>query len=244
MKQAIGERYRLHPARFLLGLCYGLWLLGMFAFHTGEYIANRMAYAGGELKTGVFYAGDFDKRELAEEGALLVSTGQDPQLLLLDEERKIENVYLDILYEKDPLAVTVFWAAPGADYSIRNMAYAAAPGGHLYYLPPTGVQSLRVDPGAVAGNTIEVRGVYVNVRRPLWAFYAPSAAEWLAFAIAPGFAAACVAVALEARAAWPAKRKKQREKQRPPAGPPEDADSPDAPVQLMERPSPRGEGRP
>lgn len=208
--KAFVERYRAHPARFLLGACYGLWLLGLVALHVVQFAQNRAEYASGVLQPAALRAGDFTLYELAGEGNVFISTGGDPQLRLNDEGRKVENVLLDIVYEGDPGAATVFWAAPGEDFSVRNMAHPAAPGGSVFYLPAAGVRGLRIDPANLAGVKMEVRGVYVNAPRPVWAFFAPSETEWLLFAAIPGLAAAGIAVCTEglrALRAWRAARK-------------------------------------
>ena len=191
------ERFRAHPARFLLGACYGLWLLGLVAFHIVQFAQNRAEYANGTLQTGVLQVGEFTPYQLDVDGSVLVSTGSDPQLHLKDAARKVENVWLDISYQGDYGAAAVFWAAPGEDFSVRDMAYPATPGGSLFYLPADGVQALRIDPANLPGIKMEVRGVYINVQRPFWAFFAPSETEWLLFAVAPGMMAAGIAVCAE-----------------------------------------------
>ncbi len=196
MKAAVG-RCRAHPARFLLGACYGLWLLGLVVLHVVQFAHNRAEYASGMLQPAVLSAEDFTLYELAEEDGALVSTGADPRMLLLDSARRVDSVWLDIAYEGDYGAAAVFWAAPGDEYSVRDMAYPATPGGSVFYLPADGAQSLRIDPANLPGVKLEVRGVHVNVRPPVWAFFAPSETEWLLFAVAPGLLAAGVAVCAE-----------------------------------------------
>ena len=199
-----------YPTAALLLFCYGLWLAGLVVWHLFGFVQNRVLYATGALAPATLAVADFDldQMELRADGAL-VTTGADPKMTLKDTARRVENLTIQFGYSQPPRVVTAFWAAPGQGYSVRRVAYATAYGRKdMFMLPPGGGQALRLDPGILAGNEITVHSIQINQPRPVGAFFRFSAAEWTAFAIAPGLAACAISLVLEGRRAWPGRLRK------------------------------------
>lgn len=176
-----------HPAIALVLTCYAVGLVVFLAVRLWGFVQNRLAYANGTLQTASLALDDFDLHdlELQEDGTLL-SVGGDPQLLLKDQTRKVENVTIHFSYRLDPVLVNAFWADPGADYSARRMAYGAETADGLrFWLPAAGGQSLRLDPGTKVGNTITVHSITANEKRPFYAFFIPAAGESFMLCVLP-----------------------------------------------------------
>lgn len=180
-----------HPAIRLVAACYLLWLAGLLVFHCGLLVANRVGYATGALQTAQLTVEDFTWVNLVEKDGLLVSTSADPQLILKDGTKKVDTLLLEMEFSHPPRLVTAFWAAQGQDYTLRQMAYPASNqrGTFQFFLPATGVQNLRVDPGTVAGNQITIHSIRVNQPRPFWAFFQFSTLEWVLWLCVPGLVA-------------------------------------------------------
>ena len=179
-----------NPALFLLLACYAGGLLVFLAVQGWAFAQNRLAYRSGQLQTARLVLADFEfdaqELELQEDGTLL-SVGGDPQLRLLDKERRVENVSLRCRWRLNPILVNAFWAAPQQAYSPRRMAYAIpTDGADFFLLPAAGVQGLRLDLGTAVGNTITVEEIVINQPRPLWAFLRPTAGQALLLALLPG----------------------------------------------------------
>lgn len=184
-----------HPGLLLLLVCYACGLLVFLVAHTVGLVQNRLAYRNGALQPGVLALQDFElAHHLVEEEGVLHTTGTDPQLVLKDGERHVENVTLEVVYAQPPLMVNVYWAKPGQDYSLARIAYPTQNGGKHFLLPPAGGQGLRLDLGSVNGNTIQFISATVNQKRPVWQFYLPSAGEVALLVVAPGLAACFLSV--------------------------------------------------
>ncbi len=198
MKKWLSKKYAARPGAFLLVAAYGLAIALFLLAHFGLFAANRVLYATGALSREALSANDFEWFGLEPvDGAntQFVTTDADPRLELKDKSRRVETVAISFTYARRPRSRTVFWAKPGQDYSVWNMAYSVGGEGRLFCLPVTGGQSLRIDPETVPGNLITVEGIEINVPRPFWAFFTPSALELMVLCVAPGLAAACVSIA-------------------------------------------------
>ncbi len=197
----------------LLVLCYAAGLALLLLWHLLGFVQNRMAYAAGDLTPAVLSPADFELEGFAtDEAGRLISVSGDAQMLLRDTARRVESVTLHLRHSEDPVAQSVFWAAPGKAYSVRGMAWPqgdAAPqpietenGARAwqtqstFWLPAAGGQALRIDPCAVSGDVIEIERVAINEKRPFFAFFAFSAGEGLALCMVPGLAASGLSIVL------------------------------------------------
>lgn len=183
------------PAAFLLAACYAAFVLAGLLLGLGRFVYNRALYATGRLEPAMLSAADFEYTEmdLQPDGTLLC-TGADPQMYLLDTRRRIDTLRADILYSQPPQIVNVFWAQEGQDYSSQKMAYPRD-GDSLFWLPAGGVQALRLDPGIVAGNTVDVRFIAINEKRPFYAFFIPSASGGALLLFGPALLACALSLA-------------------------------------------------
>ncbi len=191
-KHRLGALLRRRPGAALLLGCYGAALAVALGWHLWGFAANRAAYASGALAYAELTLDDFTPVDMERRGDVLFTLGGDPQLVLTDAQRRVENLEIELSYSKDPLLETAYWATPGQEYALRRMAYPGADG--TYLLPPGGGQSLRFDPGTVAGNEITFKRAVINTRRPFWAFFLPSAGEVASLAVLPGLVAAALMV--------------------------------------------------
>lgn len=204
------KQLKKRPGALLALGCYAAALLVFLAVGLIGFIQNRAAYASGRLAPATLSLDDFEwNTELELRDGTLVSLGADPQLILKDRERAVENVTLDFGYSRTPRMQQVFWAAPGQDHALRQMAYPTGQSGEkaTFLLPAAGGQSLRIDPDTVLGTSIEVRGVTINTRRPFWQFFIPSAGQLAALLLVPPLAAAALGLGLEALRLWAGKRR-------------------------------------
>lgn len=183
--------YEKHPGGALCGACYALGLLLLLALHFAGFVQNRVAYSNGTLAHAELSVDDFELREMVEtEDGMLVATGGDPQMLLLDKERRVENVYMEVGYSLPHRQQMALWTPAGADYDIRALAYAKdQDGGTVFWLPAAGGQSLRIDPTSVPGNVMEIRRIEINRPRPFYAFFIFTPDEWLLLGVLPALAA-------------------------------------------------------
>lgn len=192
------ELYKRHPVRCLVAGCYAAWLLCLVLVHLVGFGVNAALRANGTLAEETLSLDDFTFVDIERDGNVLITTGYDPQLLLADEERKIDTLRLDFSYSLDPYLVNVFYKDPGEGYSARRMVYPeAGTDGQVFWLPPTGEPGLRIDPGAFPGNLIEVHGITVNEPRPFWAYLRPSSLEVFLLAVGPALLASGISAALE-----------------------------------------------
>lgn len=183
-----------HPALSLVLTCYAVGLLVFLVWCVVGFAQNRLAYQSGALQTAALPLDDFYFVDLEpQEDGTLLSVGGDPQLRLRDAARRVENVTVDITYRLDPILVNAFWgdaAAGEAAYSPRRMAYGQpAEGGLRFLLPAAGGQSLRIDPGTAAGNTIAVGRITINEKRPFYAFFLPTVGQGFMLCALPALAA-------------------------------------------------------
>ena len=196
------KKWRENPTLLLLLACYAGGLVVFLLAHLAGLAANRVAYANGSLAPAALALADFDLHELEPQpDGTLLSVGGDPQLLLRDAARRVENVTIHFEYTLPPLLVNTFWASPGQDFSLRRMAYPrqGQPEGQpkAFLLPATGGQSLRIDPGTRAGNRIAVHSIVINQKRPFFAFFVPSAGEVALLAVLPGLLACGLSLAAQ-----------------------------------------------
>lgn len=182
-----------HLITALLLACYAGGLVVFLAAHLVGFVQNRVAYANGQLAPGQLSVQDFALQdvEVQPDGTLL-TLGGDPQMLLLDTGRRVENVRIDFTYARPPLLENVFWKTPNQEYSTRRMAYPNAAGQHC--LPAAGGQGLRIDPGTQISNIITVNSIVVNQKRPLWQFFTPTAGEVFLLLVLPGLLAAGLSI--------------------------------------------------
>ncbi|MDL2293697.1 hypothetical protein LJC60_03600 [Ruminococcaceae bacterium OttesenSCG-928-D13] len=192
-----------HPGAALVLACYAVALLLHLAVCTVALAQNRAAYASGELTPATLTLSDFELNDeiYQREDGMLVTSGADPQLLLVDRERRVESLTLHLGYSRAPRIRQVFWAVPGQDYDLRKTAYpfGRAEGEVVtFLLPPGGGQSLRIDPDSEAGTVIEFVSVTINERRPFWQFYQPDAGQALGLLLVPLLVGCGVSLVLEA----------------------------------------------
>ncbi len=183
---------KLQPGVFLVVACYVVCLVLALSWHTGQFLVNRILYAGGYFVTTTVQMEEFTPVQLLMlEDGRWATTGSDPQLILNNESLHVDTVRTDFRYTIEPLMETVFFTAPDNAYNLRQMVYANhTENGSVYWLPFAGAQSLRIDPDTRAGNVIQVEEIVLNEPRPFWAFYIPSGAEIAVLLFAPAFAAA------------------------------------------------------
>lgn len=210
MAQWFKQWFKKHPAAKLPVLCYALGVLVLLAVCLGSLAANRIAYATGRLQTARLSLADFELRDLEQQadGSLLCTSG-DPQLVLKDAARAVESLHLQASYAAPPLKVNAFWAKPGQNHSLRQMAYprqGSESAVQSFWLPPLGGQSLRLDPGIVPGNMVTIESIEINIPRPFWAFLLPSFTQWLLLAVLPGLVACGLAV-LKQLGLWPRRKR-------------------------------------
>ena len=198
------KKRKLPPVLRLLLACYAGGFVLLVLWHFVGFAQNRLAYAGGDLAPATLTAEDFRAEGLvALEDGTLVSVNEDPQLHLLDTARRVENVRVRLRHSKDPITVTAYWAPQGQDHSVRSMAWpqgetgpALLPAGGasiqtdaLFLLPAAGGQSLRIDPASATGDIFYIESITINEKRPFFAFFIFSAADWLALCVLPGLLA-------------------------------------------------------
>lgn len=200
MAKRLAKLHQRYPALWLLLVCYASGVVLLFVVHVAGFAANRMAYATGRLQTTELYVDDFELINMEDTGNGLLTLNNDPQMLLIDTARRVENLQFDVQFEREPLVVNVFWAADGTDHSVRNMAYARPWNEQLFWLPPAGGQSLRIDPGFAAGNRLVVNRILINQPRPFYGFFIPTAGEVALLLVVPALAAA--ALGLLAQTGW------------------------------------------
>lgn len=188
--------------------CYAGAVLLFLAVHLVGFAANRMAYANGSLQTQnlPLSAFDFYGIEQRGENELFCFDG-DPRLVLKDTSLRVDTVRFEAEYSLPPELLNVFWAPPGQDHSVRRMAYARGTARNTFWLAPTGGQSLRIDPGTVAGNVITVHDIVINEKRPFAGFFVPTAGEAALLLVLPGLCA-CAALVLRSAGWWPRRRQK------------------------------------
>lgn len=208
-----------HPTAVLLLLCYGGWLAVFLVLHTIGLVQNKVLYANGTFTTQQLTLADFEEpvgfaqkenkmvplalynSYYSEENYnTLVSITADPQLLLKDAAQRVDSLQVEIAYATPPRTQTVFYAKPGQDYTVRQMVYPQQvqtqerENDTLYtstfWLPPSGGQSLRLDPDTVAGRQMQITAITLNVPRPWTSFFVPTPGEIAAFAVVPGLLAA------------------------------------------------------
>lgn len=186
-----------HPGLALLLACYACGLAALLLWRLGGFVQNRLAYHNGTLAPAELTLADFSPAgDIIEQNGALLTTGGDPQLILNDSTRRVENLTIEFTYSQPPLLVEVFWAEPGQDYATTRKACPVGDGAtHQYLLPTAGGQSLRIDPGIVAGNTIKAGRVLINQPRRFVDFFRFSALELMLLAVVPGLAA-CLFAAL------------------------------------------------
>lgn len=191
-----------HPGAMLVLLCYAVALLVFLLAHTIGLVQNRMAYAGGELAHATLTLSDFELNNeiYMREDGMLVTAGADPQLLLKDTGRRVENVTVHFEYSRAPRIRQVFWATPEKDYELRKTAYPFrdVDGAVTFLLPAAGGQSLRIDPDSIPGTEISFISVTINERRPFWQFYLPGAGEGLSMLLVPLLVGCGASLAIEA----------------------------------------------
>lgn len=194
------------PGLFLVLACYAVGAAVFLLAHLFSFAQNRVLYATGALSYAQLSVGDFNLVGLAvEPDGSLTTLDADPQMLLKDEARRVESFAVRLEYSRAPRMRTVFWAKPGEDYSVNNMAYSQGGRGEVYYLPAAGGTRFRFDPDTVPVNNIRVQRLEINIKRPFWAFFAASPTELAALVVAPGLAASLLSLAKQA-GFWP-KRK-------------------------------------
>ncbi|MGD9559006.1 MAG: hypothetical protein AB7V55_00175 [Oscillospiraceae bacterium] len=182
------EKQRFGRTALLFVFCYAAALLLLFGVHLGGFVANRLAYRSGALAPGQLALHDFTWQDMEEKDGRLVTTGGDPQLLLKDAGRRVENLVLELEFALPTKGITVFWAKPGMAHSLWAVAYPDENTGRVW-LPAGGGQSLRIDPDSRPGNVVTVRQITVNQQRPFYAFFVPTAAEVAAVVVLPALAA-------------------------------------------------------
>lgn len=197
-----------HKTAFLVLGCYALCLVLALLVGLGRFVYNRVLYANGTLQPASLTLADFEWTGSieAQENGTLLCLDTDPQLYLKDVERRVDTLRIDFAYSQDPQLVTAFWAAPDEEYSIRRMAYARE-GGSLFWLPPGGGQTLRLDPGIAAGNVITSHSITINEKRPFYAFFIPSGSVGAALLAGPALLAC--GLSLLGQLPLPARRKKK-----------------------------------
>lgn len=183
-----------NPGLAMLAACYAVAVAVALLVHLGSFVANRALYANGTLATTELSVADFELVNLeVREGGVLVSLTDDPQMWLLDTGMRVADLEVAATYSKAPLKQNANWADVGEDWSLRREAYRSGnlsdDSVSIFRLPATGGQTLRFDPGAVAGNHITIHRITANPKRPFYAFFIPSAGEAVALAVLPGLAA-------------------------------------------------------
>ena len=196
------------PGLFLVLACYAAGVVLFLLVHLFSFVQNRVLYATGALSYAQLSVADFNLQGLAEEpDGSLTTLDADPQMLLKDEARRVESFAVQLEYARAPRMRTVFWAKPGEDYSVRDMAYSQGGRGEVYYLPAAGGTRFRFDPDTVPVNNLRVQSLEINIKRPFWAFFAASPLELTTLAVAPGLVASLLSLAKQA--GFGPKRKKE-----------------------------------
>lgn len=209
MKKLFKEK----PGAVLCGVCYAVGLLLVLAVHFVGFVQNRAAYANGTLVHEELTLADFELLELVETEEGLVSTGGDPQLLLRDVERRVENIYIEMESTLPVRQQMALWAPVGTDYNIDEMAYARQSGeGTVFWLPAAGGQSLRIDPTSVPGNVMKIHTIEINRPRPFYAFFIFTPNELLVLAVLPALAACGLALLREGFGALRARKAGEKAK--------------------------------
>ncbi|MDL2218771.1 hypothetical protein LJC04_00275 [Ruminococcaceae bacterium OttesenSCG-928-O06] len=186
------------PGLALVVAFYLLGILGLFVVQLGEFVVNRVLYVTGTLAPAELTLEDFDLLDLEADGDVLLVLSADPQMLLKDTSRRVENLVVDFAYRHQPRQSSVYWAALGQDYSRTKIAYSQNAQHQVYYLPVTGRQSLRFDPDSLNGNHITVGRIAINQPRPLWAFFVPGMARIVLVVVVPGLAASALSILFQA----------------------------------------------
>ncbi len=202
MKQlkAFGAR---RPGAFLLLGCYAAFLLGGLLLGLGRFAYNRILYASGALAPASLSMADFTLEGMEPLGEGWVTTSSDPQMFLNDPSRRVDTLRSHFTGLNAPQVETAFYTKPGGAYSLRRMVYARQEGeSQVYWLPAGGGQSLRLDPDSAAGNILHSGEIFINEKRPFYAFFLPSPEVGALLLVAPGLLAAALATLREARQEW------------------------------------------
>lgn len=179
-----------NPNQFIPLACYACGLFLLLALHLAGFVGNQIARANGALTTQTLTLEDFDLLMIENQNGTLYTTGEDPQMLLKDPSRKADSLQINFTFSKPPMALLAFYAKPGQGHSVRRMVYPNENG--VFLFPPFGAQILRIDPGTVAGNTIQVHSILLNPPRAWHTFFIPTAGEWALLLLLPGFAASAL----------------------------------------------------
>lgn len=191
--QKLKNLQKKRPALFFVAACYICGAIILFFVQLYGFVANRILYATGALAPAQLTLDDFDLDGIERSGNELWTFSTDPQMLLKDSGRLVENMVIDFSFQRPARTCTVFWQKPGQGYSMRRMAYSQNSENQVFYLPPTGVQGLRLDPDTIASNLIVVNSIAINQPRPLWVFFVPGTRRLVLLAVLPGLCASALA---------------------------------------------------
>lgn len=196
------------PGAFLLLACYAAFLLGWLLLGLGRFVYNRALYASGALEEAVLTMEDFTCSGLEPLDGGWVTVNSDPQMILNDPARRVDTLRTRFTGLHAPQVETAFYAKPGQPYSLWRMVYARqTQDGQLYWLPAGGGQSLRLDPDSAAGNILQGGEMVINEKRPVYAFFLPSASVVALGLVGPGLVAAGLSILREGWQEWQARRK-------------------------------------
>ena len=197
-----------HPTAFLLCLCYAACLLGLLLLHLLQFAGNRIAHQKGAFPETQLTLADFTLEGLVEKDGVLVSTTTDPQMLLQDTQIKADAILLEAEFVYPPHLLMAFYAPPGQDYSVRNGVYGQTQGNTtLFLLPPSGGQSIRIDPGDVVSNPITIHKIILNPPRSIGSFFVFAPLDWTILSVAPALAASGISILGQGLALYQSKRK-------------------------------------
>lgn len=187
-----------HPTAFLVLLCYLVCLATIVLLHFVQFASNRAAHKRGEFPETQLSINDFELVGLMEKDGKLITTTTDPQLLLKNRELRADSVLFEAEFVYSPHLLMAFHTTPGQDYSVRNGIFGQTSGNTtLFLFPPAGGQSIRLDPGDVAGNPIVVHQIVLNPPRSAASFFTFSTGDWTALVVLPALAASAISIAGE-----------------------------------------------
>lgn len=187
---------RLKKKKWLLPVvCYSLFIFLWLATGLWHFVGDRMR---PQL---LLDPGEAALTDLAGETAgIYQSQSVDPQMVWTGVDSKVRLVALEASFGLEPGEVELFYTRRGGQGFSARMREVAAPqqdGSWLFRLPAGRIVDLRIDPGAVNQNTVEITAVVLNPRRPAGAYFVPSLRDVLAGLLLPALACCVIYTIIE-----------------------------------------------
>lgn len=188
------KKWMKHYRRWLLPVCYGVFVLLWLGFGLGRLVADRL------LPVQVLELADARPVNIsATENGYVNDTG-DGQLIFEGINTKVRTVWLQAGFGQPPGEMDAYFnRVAGQGFSPKNRAIGVPQqgGGYLYRLPAGTVGDLRVDTGILPGVEFGLQSVTLNPHLPAGHYFAVNLRVVLAFAFAPPLACCAIYTIIE-----------------------------------------------